>query len=246
MTSARQALIIGLGAFAIIAVTSAAQAQITAEQQSAIRANCRSDFMSKCSGVQPGGKEALQCLQKNVDALSAGCKTAVSATIAAPAAATAAAPAKPAEPQAQKPAQQATVTQESPKQQPAAPAIQTAPKPAAKLEPAKPVAPKQQPPKTAAVKPEAKPAGKPEAPKQEAATAGPQQEMEDLTVREQTAFAPGAVVVAKACARSLLLHCPGQAGGGRAIACLKAYRDGGGRLGPRCNAALELQSKVAP
>jgi outer membrane biosynthesis protein TonB len=237
---------LGLCALITLALAGAASAQITAEQQSAIRANCRSDFMSKCSGVQPGGKEALQCLQKNVDALSAGCKTAVSATISAPAAATAAAPAKPAETQPQKPvqqapAQQATVTQEAPKPQSATPAVkQEAPKPAAKKEQQA----KQTPPKTAAVKPDAKPATKPEAPKQEAATTGPEQEMEDMNAREMTAFAPGAVVVAKACARSLVLHCPGEVGGGRAVACLKAYRDRGGFLGPRCNAVLELQSKL--
>jgi hypothetical protein len=64
-----------------------AGAQVTAEQQSAIRANCRGDFISKCAGVTPGGKEALQCLQKNVAVLSSGCKTAVSVTLPAPAAA---------------------------------------------------------------------------------------------------------------------------------------------------------------
>lgn len=45
-------------------LTDAASAQPTPEQQSAIRNNCRSDFMSKCSGVTPGGKDALMCLQK--------------------------------------------------------------------------------------------------------------------------------------------------------------------------------------
>ena len=74
------------------------RAQVTAEQQSAIRASCRSDFMSKCSGVTPGGKDALVCLQKNVASLSPACKTAVSATIPAPAqAAPAPAEAKPAQ-----------------------------------------------------------------------------------------------------------------------------------------------------
>ena len=43
--------------------------------------------MSKCSGVTPGGKDALNCLQKNVASLAPACKTAVSATIPAPAAA---------------------------------------------------------------------------------------------------------------------------------------------------------------
>jgi hypothetical protein len=37
--------------------------------------------MSKCSGVTPGGKDALLCLQKNVASLSPACQTAVSATI---------------------------------------------------------------------------------------------------------------------------------------------------------------------
>jgi hypothetical protein len=58
--------------------------------------------MSHCSGVQPGGAEALQCLQRNSAQLSAPCATAVSAVAkggaAAPAgaAATATAPAAPA------------------------------------------------------------------------------------------------------------------------------------------------------
>jgi hypothetical protein len=85
MTRLRQALVPGAALIALAALTSAASAQVTAEQQSAIRANCRSDFMSKCSGVTPGGKDALMCLQKNVASLSPGCKTVVSATIPAPA-----------------------------------------------------------------------------------------------------------------------------------------------------------------
>jgi hypothetical protein len=84
----------------ITALNGAATAQITADQQSAIRASCRSDFQSKCSGVTPGGTEALACLQKNVARLSPACKTAVSATLpepvqAAPAAGAAPATAKP-------------------------------------------------------------------------------------------------------------------------------------------------------
>ena len=67
----------------------------TAAQQSAMRSNCRNDFMSRCSGVTPGGKDALACLQSNVASLSPGCKRVVSATMQgpAPAAAAAAAPA---------------------------------------------------------------------------------------------------------------------------------------------------------
>src|ERR1700743_1190326 len=75
----------------------------TAEQQSALRSNCRSDFMSKCSGVTPGGADALHCLQRNVATLSPKCQGAVNALAprepeAAPAAA--AAPMMPAAPKA--------------------------------------------------------------------------------------------------------------------------------------------------
>jgi hypothetical protein len=86
--------------------TGSANAQPTAEQQSALRNNCRSDFMSNCSGVTPGGAEALQCLQRNVAKLSPGCQSAVNAlsprpapqqaTTAPPPAPAAAAPAAPA------------------------------------------------------------------------------------------------------------------------------------------------------
>jgi hypothetical protein len=57
-----------------------------------MRSACRSDFISHCSGVSPGGKDALACLQKNVSVLSPNCKSVVSSTMAAPATATAAAP----------------------------------------------------------------------------------------------------------------------------------------------------------
>jgi hypothetical protein len=72
----------------------AAPAGPTAAQQSAMKQACRSDFMSRCSGVAPGGKDALVCLQRNVAALSPACKQVVSATMGgAPAPAAAAAPA---------------------------------------------------------------------------------------------------------------------------------------------------------
>ena len=49
----------------------------TPDQQSAIRSNCRSDFMANCSGVPRGGKEAMQCLKDNVAKLSSGCQRAI-------------------------------------------------------------------------------------------------------------------------------------------------------------------------
>ncbi|WP_037079075.1 hypothetical protein [Rhizobium sp. CCGE 510] len=71
----------GLPAFcAVVLFTGIAFAQApTEEQRDAIRAECRSDFIAKCSGVTPGGIEALTCLQQHSATLSAGCQKAVSA-----------------------------------------------------------------------------------------------------------------------------------------------------------------------
>jgi hypothetical protein len=61
------------------ATSAAAPAAPTAQQKAAIRAACRSDFMSHCAGVQPGGAEALQCLKRNEAQLSGACRSAVAA-----------------------------------------------------------------------------------------------------------------------------------------------------------------------
>jgi hypothetical protein len=53
-------------------------------QRDAIRASCRSDFIANCSGVQPGGKEALECLKLYEAKLSASCKTAINAIAPTP------------------------------------------------------------------------------------------------------------------------------------------------------------------
>jgi hypothetical protein len=58
--------------------------QPTQAQRDAVRAACRSDFMTNCASVQPGGKEALECLLRNEPKLSPPCRSAVSA-IATPA-----------------------------------------------------------------------------------------------------------------------------------------------------------------
>jgi len=87
------------GWVAALALTPALAQQPTQAQRDAIRASCRSDFMANCSGVQPGGKEALECLLRNEGKLSAACRSAVNAiaapasTPAAPAPAAATAPA---------------------------------------------------------------------------------------------------------------------------------------------------------
>jgi hypothetical protein len=80
--------------------------QPTQSQRDAIRAACRSDFMANCSGVQPGGKEAFECLVRNDAKLSAPCKSAVNAAAPKPAepAATAPAPAAPAQSETAPPA----------------------------------------------------------------------------------------------------------------------------------------------
>ncbi|MDR6633720.1 pyruvate/2-oxoglutarate dehydrogenase complex dihydrolipoamide acyltransferase (E2) component [Phyllobacterium sp. 1468] len=67
-----------LCAAGVIAGAAAAQ-QPTAAQQSAIKSACRSDFMAQCSGVQPGGKAALTCLQQHNSSLSAACQSALAA-----------------------------------------------------------------------------------------------------------------------------------------------------------------------
>ncbi|OHV21087.1 MULTISPECIES: hypothetical protein [Rhizobium] len=65
-------------AMVLFAGIASAQAP-TEEQRDAIKAECRSDFIAKCSGVTPGGIEALTCLQQHSATLSAGCQKAVSA-----------------------------------------------------------------------------------------------------------------------------------------------------------------------
>ncbi len=70
-----------------------AAAEPTPDQIAAIKANCRSDFMSKCWGVPRGGAEAMQCLKKNMASVSPGCQQALKAIAAAPPKAPAPAPA---------------------------------------------------------------------------------------------------------------------------------------------------------
>jgi hypothetical protein len=111
----------------------AAAQQPSQEQVSAIRQNCRSDFIAHCSSVQPGGKEAFECLERNMAQLSAACRGAVSAAMpkSAPAAASAPAPAKPEAPAtASAPPHQAVPhSSPPPASTPHAPAQHPAPRP---------------------------------------------------------------------------------------------------------------------
>jgi hypothetical protein len=69
-------------AASLLVVADLASAKPTDAQLSAIKANCRSDFMSNCWGVPRGGAEAFQCLKDHMAKLSAGCQQAVKAVIA--------------------------------------------------------------------------------------------------------------------------------------------------------------------
>lgn len=85
---------------ALVVAPALAQAP-TEAQQKALRANCPADFREYCSGVPTGGMDALVCLEKNVDKLSSGCKSAVEAVDApASAASSSAAPTDTAETEA--------------------------------------------------------------------------------------------------------------------------------------------------
>jgi hypothetical protein len=85
------------GCLVALTLTPTAAQQPTQAQRDAIRAACRSDFMANCASVQPGGKEALECLLRNEAKLSGPCRSAVNA-IAGPAASPAPAAAAPAQP----------------------------------------------------------------------------------------------------------------------------------------------------
>jgi hypothetical protein len=235
---------------AALAVPTAAQ-QPTPEQQSAIRQNCRSDFMANCSGVQPGGREALQCLQSNAAKLSAACQGAIAAisppaapapaqaapapTVAPPAPAAAAPPAAPAAaaPAAPTPAQRSAIQQScrsdfmancSGVQPGGAAALQCLQRNAAKLSPACQGA-------VAAVSPGGASAAAPAAPAARAAPA--------------TAAAPPAAAaptpaqrsaIQQACRSDFMRNCRGvQPGGAEALQCLQRNS---AQLSPACQGAV--------
>lgn len=56
---------------------------------------------------------------------------------------------------------------------------------------------------------------------------------------------PGSVLVAKACARDIILHCRRvEPGGGRVVACLRARAAAGSFVGVRCAAVLKVTSEL--
>ena len=72
-------------AFLTIACTSFAGVafaqQPSPAQVSAVKSNCRSDYMQYCSSVPTGTSASLQCLEQNVAKLSGSCQAAVSAAV---------------------------------------------------------------------------------------------------------------------------------------------------------------------
>lgn len=150
----KRLLVLGMAAAAGLVATQAL-AQSDA-QRNAIKSACRSDYMSKCASVPPGGAAAFQCLQKNIAGLSSACQTAVKALEPA-AEARPPADAKPvveAKPASAPPAASGPVAAEASK--PSVEPLKAAAQPAASV----PVAPAQL--ATAAAKPAAAaPAGKP-------------------------------------------------------------------------------------
>ena len=205
----------------------------TPDQQSAIRSNCRSDFMANCSGVPRGGKEAMQCLKDNVAKLSSGCQQAVKAVMPAPPAKppappVTAAPAAPAAPpSAPAPATPVTAAPAAP----AAPATATAAPAVAK--PAAPVAstPQAVPAQPAAVKPAApaaKSAARPPASAPPTAAAPPAV----IVVAPRQIFA----LVRTKCRAEYRAYCSDvDIGGGRVVACLQANA---ASLSPTCQSGL--------
>ena len=128
---------VSMATIILIAIASPTFAQAPSQaQRDAIKTQCRSDYIAHCSSVPPGGEASLQCLQKNMASLSAGCAgavRAVQAPTAAPKATAptpAAAPKTEATPPATKPAAAA----------PKAAANSTAPPPAAAATTAAPAA----------------------------------------------------------------------------------------------------------
>ena len=104
----------------------AALAQAPSEaQRAAIKSQCRSDYMAHCASIPPGGEASLQCLQKNMSSLSAGCASAVRAV----------------EPPAAPKAESAPVAPKA-ESAPAAPRTETAPAAATAKPAAEPAAPK--------------------------------------------------------------------------------------------------------
>jgi outer membrane biosynthesis protein TonB len=227
-------------AFGLLALTllfiAPAAAEPSEEQIAAVKANCRSDFLSNCRGVPRGGAEAMQCLKNNFANASSGCQQALKPLMAA---APAKAPAPP--PAAAKP-ETAPAPQPEPAATPA-PAAPAEPKPetAATPPPSAPIsepAPAA-PPKAAATPAAPKPAAKTPAAAEEpaAATAKPATPpaAEETTI---IGFIPPRkkLMILRNCRQDIDTYCGDVSyGEGRQLSCLIGHK---ASLTPDCQGAL--------
>jgi hypothetical protein len=143
MTSAYHGRISLFAGLYFFAMTLPAAAQLSSEQQNALRSNCRGDVGAHCAGKS--GRDALICLQQNVAKLSPGCQTAVRATMpqaAPPAAAAPPAPQPPPAAAAPPPAPAQAPTQAMPRSASPPPAVPAVAAPA--RAPSQPTAAQQQ------------------------------------------------------------------------------------------------------
>lgn len=205
-----------------------AQAQLTDAQKSAMRANCRSDFMANCMSTSPGSKEALECLQNNLAKLSPGCQAAVKATMPPPPAA-AAPPPPPAPPPAA-----AAPPPPPPAPSPAA-AAPPPPPPAAVAAPPPPKAATPKRAKTAMPKPvhAPKPAAVP--PPAPAVMAPPPEPEFPLDKVEKLSLVKRLAIM-RACGYDKDAVCPSvKSGGSRIVVCLASHPKA---LSPYCRRAL--------
>ena len=69
-------------AISLIGASANATEMPTDAQKSAIKSNCRGDFIRHCAGVTPSGKPALVCLNNNMSSLSTACQDAVKPVVA--------------------------------------------------------------------------------------------------------------------------------------------------------------------
>jgi len=207
--SSRRALRVLFASGLVVGATLSASAQQpTSEQISAIRASCRSDFMSNCTGVKPGTRDALECLKRNAAKVSPACKTALDAISPRPTESAAPAPAK------------------------------TAPLPAAAAPPAAPAATSPPPAAAAPPPPAAAASPPPEAaePPAAAAESGARPAPGPAAGEGKKHASPQVAAVREACHADFGVHCPGvKPGGSAALHCLQANA---AALSPPCRDAV--------
>ncbi len=193
-----------------------AQAQLTEAQKSAMKANCRSDFIANCMSTSPGTPEALKCLQSHLPTLSAGCHAAVQATMPPPPAAAAPPPAPP-------PPKAAVAPPPPPPAAPPPKAASAPPPPAAAPPPPKAAKAKKEKIKTAAPKPAVL---APPPPVAAAPPPPPQPDPAVILAKAATVPLPKRLAVFGACSQDQAAVClTVKPGGGRLIACLALHPD---------------------